>query len=234
MTATLTLEPPTAVTAVAPASAQGAVQSDPADVARLNAMVGNYLDAVTTLDVHSDAFQGKVHDIENLGDDDIRASASVSNRLLDKPAAAMGQTGISEASSVSKSLLNLRRQVEDLDPSRQGDLLSPHDCWGSSRSATVCGITSTSTSPARRTSTRSSTRSITARMSCAVTTPTSSRRRSTSGRSWGACASTCTWDSSWTRSFRSASRRSRRATPTVPRCSRRICSSRSARRCRTC
>ena len=129
-TATLTLEPPAAVSAVAPASAVGAVQIAPSDVAKLDTMVKGYLDAVTTLDVHTDAFQQKVHDIENLGNDDIRASAGVSNRLLDKPTASMGQTGISEASSVSKSLVNLRRQVEDLDPSRQGDLLSPRRLLG--------------------------------------------------------------------------------------------------------
>ena len=129
-TATLTLEPPAAVAVVAPASAEGAVQIDPAAVAKLDTMVKSYLDAVTTLDVHTDAFAQKVHDIENLGDDDIRASASVSNRLLEKPAASMGQTGISEASSVSKSLVSLRRQVEDLDPSHQGDLLSPRRLLG--------------------------------------------------------------------------------------------------------
>ena len=129
-TATLTLEPPSAVTAVAPAAAEGAVQIDPADVAKLDSLVKGYLDAVTTLDVHTDAFAQKVHDIENLGDNDIRASASVSNRLLEKPVASMGQTGVSQASSVSKALVSLRRQVEDLDPAHQGDLLSPKRLLG--------------------------------------------------------------------------------------------------------
>jgi len=120
----LTLEPPSAVSAIAPAAAEGAVQIDPADVAKLDTLVRSYLDVITTLDVHTDAFTQKVHDIENLGDNDIRASANVSNRLLQKPTASMGQTGVGEASSVSKALLNLRRQVEELDPSRQGDVLS--------------------------------------------------------------------------------------------------------------
>src|SRR4051794_833316 len=126
----LTLEAPAAVSGRAPASAVGAVEIARVDVARLDTMVKGYLDAVTTLDVHTDAFQQKVHDIENLGDDDIRASANVSNRLLDKPAASMGQTGISQASDVSKALVNLRRQVEDLDPTQQGDLLSPRRLLG--------------------------------------------------------------------------------------------------------
>ena len=52
-------------------------------------MVATYIDAVSTLDPHSPAFNDKVRDIAKLGDDDIRASASVSNRLLEKPLAAM-------------------------------------------------------------------------------------------------------------------------------------------------
>ncbi len=93
-------------------------------------MVAGYLDAVSTLDTHSQAFSDKISDIGKLGDEDIRASAAVSNRLLEKPIAAMTQGGLTEASSVSKSLLSLRHQVEDLDPSKQGDLLSPHKLLG--------------------------------------------------------------------------------------------------------
>lgn len=129
-TVTLTLEPPAAVMAIAPDQAQGAVKVDPADAAKLDLMVNSYVDAVTTLDVHDAAFQAKVDDIQKLGNQDIRASSQVSNRLLDKPLAAMSQEGIGEASSVSKSLLNLRHTVEDLDPSHSGDLLSPHKLLG--------------------------------------------------------------------------------------------------------
>src|SRR5262249_20756825 len=63
-------------------------------------------------------------------DDDIRASAAVSNRLLEKPLAAVNNGGLTETSTVSKSLLDLRHQVEDLDPSKQGDLLSPRKLLG--------------------------------------------------------------------------------------------------------
>jgi uncharacterized protein YaaN involved in tellurite resistance len=71
-----------------------------------------------------------VRDIQKLGDEDVKASAGVSNRLLDKPMAAMANGGVSEASEVSKSLLSLRRTVEELDPARQGDLLSPRRLLG--------------------------------------------------------------------------------------------------------
>jgi uncharacterized protein YaaN involved in tellurite resistance len=129
-TATLVLEAPPAVAPVAPTQAEGAVPIPAAEQARLDSMVASYLDAVTTLDPHSQAFADKVRDIGKLGDDDIRASAGVSNRLLEKPLAAMQSGGLTEASSVSRSLLDLRRQVEDLDPSKQGDLFSPRKLLG--------------------------------------------------------------------------------------------------------
>jgi uncharacterized protein YaaN involved in tellurite resistance len=65
-----------------------------------------------------------------MGDEDIRKSASVSNALLDKPRAAMTQGGLTEASTVSRSLLDLRHTVEDLDPAHQGDLFSPRKLLG--------------------------------------------------------------------------------------------------------
>jgi uncharacterized protein YaaN involved in tellurite resistance len=123
-TGTLVLEPPAPVEAVPSTKAEESVPISPDDKAKLDGMVASYLDAVSSLDPHSEAFADKVKDIGKLGDDDIRASASVSNRLLEKPMAAMQNGGITETSEVSKSLLNLRRQVEDLDPARQGDLFS--------------------------------------------------------------------------------------------------------------
>ena len=129
-TTTLVLEAPAPVAAVAPTQAAGAVPISAPDRAKLDAMVASYLDAVATLDPHSQAFGDRVRDIGKLGDDDIKASAAVSNRLLDKPIAAMKNGGLSETSAVSKSLLQLRRQVDDLDPARQGDLLSPRKLLG--------------------------------------------------------------------------------------------------------
>jgi uncharacterized protein YaaN involved in tellurite resistance len=128
--ATLTLTPPAPVAAVAPSQAEAAVSIDPKDATRLDGMVTSYIDAVMALDVHDPAFAARVDDIRKLGDDDIRASANVSSRLLDKPMAAMQRGGLSPASEVSQSLLGLRRTVEELDPSKQGDLLSPNKILG--------------------------------------------------------------------------------------------------------
>jgi uncharacterized protein YaaN involved in tellurite resistance len=129
-TATLTLEPPPAVEAVPQTKAAEAVKIEPEQQRNLDQMVSTYLDAVTSLDTHDQAFTARVNDIAKLGDDDIRASAQVSNRLLEKPMAEMSQGGISQASNVTKSLLSLRKTVEDLDPQKQGNLLSPRKLLG--------------------------------------------------------------------------------------------------------
>jgi uncharacterized protein YaaN involved in tellurite resistance len=128
--ATLELAPPAPVVAVPPAQASEMVTLDAATVARLDTMVDSYLAAITSLDVHGGEFASKVKDIQKLGDEDIRASAGVSNRLLDKPMAAMTNGGLTQASVVSRSLLDLRNTVEELDPARQGDLLSPRKLLG--------------------------------------------------------------------------------------------------------
>jgi uncharacterized protein YaaN involved in tellurite resistance len=127
---TLILAAPAPVPLVETTQAAGAVPIPIEDQARLDGMVASYLDAVSALDPHSPAFSDKVRDISKLGEDDIRASAAVSNRLLDKPMAAMQNGGLTESSQVSKSLLGLRREIEDLDPSKQGDLFSPRKLLG--------------------------------------------------------------------------------------------------------
>ena len=93
-------------------------------------MVDRYLEGVTSLDVHGADFAKRVDDIRTMGDEDVRASAAVSNTLLDKPLASMTQGGLTETSTVSKSLLDLRHTVEDLDPAKQGDLFSPRKILG--------------------------------------------------------------------------------------------------------
>ncbi|HEX5827764.1 MAG TPA: toxic anion resistance protein [Candidatus Limnocylindrales bacterium] len=128
--APLVLEAPAPVTTVAPGQAAGAVPIADADRTKLDDMVSGYLDAVMALDVHGQAFSDRMRDIGKLGDDDIRSAASVSNRLLDKPMAAMQHGGLTQSSAVSRSLVELRHQMEDLDPSSQGDLFKPRKLLG--------------------------------------------------------------------------------------------------------
>ena len=126
----LALVAPQPVAQVSDQQAMAAAQQvDPAAAQQIQATVSSYIDQLVTLDPHSPAFDSKVEAIHSLGDADIRASAAVSNRLLQQPAKAMDSGPLSKTSEVSNSLVKLRRTVEDLDPQRQG-LLSKKTLFG--------------------------------------------------------------------------------------------------------
>jgi uncharacterized protein YaaN involved in tellurite resistance len=92
---------------------------DPQTTARLDAAVAAYLDALLTADPRSEAFKKKIDGIHALGNDEIKQSANVSNRMLDRPVGALARAQ-DKSSTVSGALLQLRRTVEDLDPSERG------------------------------------------------------------------------------------------------------------------
>src|SRR6202012_5018474 len=64
-----------------------------------------------------------VNDVAAMGQDDIRSAAAVSNRMLQRPVAALaaaqgaGDDGAAQR-QVANTLVKLRLQVEDLDPSK--------------------------------------------------------------------------------------------------------------------
>lgn len=127
----LTLVPPAAVPAVTDEEAAAQAQNiDATARQRIDATVNNYVEKLLGVDPHSPAFSSQVSAIHNLGDADIRASAAVSNRLLDRPAAAMSSGAFDPKSQISSSLVKLRRTVEDLDPTQQG-LFGKKRRWGS-------------------------------------------------------------------------------------------------------
>jgi uncharacterized protein YaaN involved in tellurite resistance len=128
--ASLALSPAAAVPLVQADHASDTVPLDPEMAAKLDAMVASYLEAVTSLDPGAPELAARATEVRQLGDEDIRAAASVSNRLLESPMGSMTKGGIGEASTISRSLLSLRRTVEDLDPARQGNLLSPRKLFG--------------------------------------------------------------------------------------------------------
>jgi uncharacterized protein YaaN involved in tellurite resistance len=116
----LVLTPPQPVANVTPAQATSTVKLDPATEAQIDATVQTFAQSLATLDIHSPDFQKKVDSVSALGDEDIRQSAQVSNRMLDKPAAAMSSGVFDPTSKVANSLVQLRRTVQDLDPAKQG------------------------------------------------------------------------------------------------------------------
>jgi len=122
----LTLTPPEPVAAITDEEAAGMIQLDPSAAGKIDAMVNGYIESIAALDPQSPDFATKLNAIQSMGDDEIRQSASVSNRLLDKPVKAMESGPFSKGATVSKSLVDLRRTVEDLDPSQQGLLTAKH------------------------------------------------------------------------------------------------------------
>jgi uncharacterized protein YaaN involved in tellurite resistance len=126
----LALVPPAAVTTVTDdqAAAQ-AQQIDPAAKKQIDATVAQYVSTLLSADPHSPAFDQQLNAVHSLGDADIRASAAVSNQLLNRPAAAMSSGPFDPKSNISNSLVKLRRTVEDLDPTQQG-LFGKKHLWG--------------------------------------------------------------------------------------------------------
>jgi len=95
-----------------------APQVPAAAIPGLDAKVDGYLQALLTAQAKSPTFDSKATDVRTMGDDDIRRAAESSNRLLRSPVKALKEGGLSETGKVGKTLLDLRRTVEDLDPSQ--------------------------------------------------------------------------------------------------------------------
>jgi uncharacterized protein YaaN involved in tellurite resistance len=123
----LVLEPPSAVANVSVSAADSMVKLDPATVSTIDTTVSGFVDSLLSLDPHGQDFASKVKSVQDLGDREIRDSANVSSRLLDRPVSAMSK--VDSSGKISTSLVELRHQINELDPSRQG-LLEPHKILG--------------------------------------------------------------------------------------------------------
>jgi uncharacterized protein YaaN involved in tellurite resistance len=115
----LVLAPPQPVVVVAPEQASGAVPLEDAKQVELRTKANAFVADLVSLDTKSPAFSQKVASITSLGEREMRSSAAVSNRMLERPAAAMGKgQGADAQTRVSNTLVDLRTTVTDLDPNR--------------------------------------------------------------------------------------------------------------------
>lgn len=115
----LVLAPPQPVVVVAPEQAAEAVPLEDAKTAELRSKADAFVAELVSLDSRSPAFAQKVGSITAMGEREMRSSAAVSNRMLERPAAAMGKGSAGDAQTrVSNTLIDLRRTVTDLDPNR--------------------------------------------------------------------------------------------------------------------
>ena len=124
----LALTPPEPVAAVPTETAGQRIKLSDEELVRLNTQVANFVETFMTDDVESDAFRQGVEAVSHLGAAEIAASASVANRMLDRPEAA--RNALEKKTGVSKNLSDLRNVVESLDPSAHGHLFSPRRILG--------------------------------------------------------------------------------------------------------
>jgi uncharacterized protein YaaN involved in tellurite resistance len=121
----LKLTPPDPVPAVRPEKAAGLVPVDAGQKSKLETKVQEFIDDLVAQDVNSPAFGQRVDQITNMGRREIAEASGQSNRFLERPVRAMDET-----SGVGTDLAQLRRTVEDLDPSKRGNLLAPRKLFG--------------------------------------------------------------------------------------------------------
>ena len=115
----LVLAPPAPVVVVKDEQAAGAVPLEQGKQAELRAKAQSFVAELASLDARSPAFSQKVSAITSMGEQDMRAAASVSSRMLDRPAAALGKKAGGDAQTrVANTLVDLRTTVTDLDPKR--------------------------------------------------------------------------------------------------------------------
>ncbi len=84
----------------------------------LDAKVDSFMSALSETQAGSPEFAAQAENVRTMGDAEIRRAAETSNRMLDRPVTALKEGGLAEGSTVGKTLLELRRTVEDLDPSQ--------------------------------------------------------------------------------------------------------------------
>ena len=115
----LVLDPPQAVPAVQPAQAENVTGAiDPTAQSAIDAQVDQFVNTVVSEDFHSSQFAKEASAVSALGDKEIRQSADVSNRMLQRPVAVLRDGGMK--TGVAKSLVDLRVTVQDLDPGAHG------------------------------------------------------------------------------------------------------------------
>ncbi|MXO86966.1 toxic anion resistance protein [Altererythrobacter aurantiacus] len=119
------LTPPDPVPAVSAEKAAGLVPVSDEVKTKLQSKVEGFVEALVAEDANSPEFGKKVDQLTNMGRKEIAAASQMSNRFLDRPVRAMDKD-----EGVGANLSELRRTVEDLDPSKRGKLTTGRKILG--------------------------------------------------------------------------------------------------------
>lgn len=112
------LKAPEAVQSVEAQKAPEMVPLSEEDRKRLDDMARSFAEDVLNANSHSPEFKRKLDAVHDLGLGEQRAAAQSSNRMLERPLKATKIGALAEGSEILRGLTDLRRTVEDLDPSR--------------------------------------------------------------------------------------------------------------------
>ena len=115
----LKLTPPEPVVKVAPEKAAGLVPVTDDQKDKLEERVETYIAELIAQDVNSPEFGKRVDQLTNMGRKEMVEAAGQSNRFLDRPIRQMD-----DEQGVGADLAELRRTVEDLDPSKRVNLMT--------------------------------------------------------------------------------------------------------------
>lgn len=121
----LKLEAPAVLNPVEPQDAAGLVPLKEEERSALEVKVDSFIDELVAIDANSPEFGKKIDQLTNMGRKEIADAAGQSNRFLDRPVKA-----IDSDTGIGADLTELRRTVEDLDPSKRGNLLAPKKLFG--------------------------------------------------------------------------------------------------------
>jgi uncharacterized protein YaaN involved in tellurite resistance len=125
----IVLSPPAPIAVVDPQKADTMVEIDPNAATQLDQTAQSFVDSLDQVQPTEPEFSKKGDAVRAMGDREIRQSAEVSNRMLQRPVRALDQGLLNDKSPVGKSLVDLRKTIDDLDPSRQG-LFTPKKLLG--------------------------------------------------------------------------------------------------------
>ena len=124
-TSTFQLEPPEVIAPVALDAAREAVPLKPELQKQVDDQVLRFIDALATEDVHSDAFKSRLDSAFALGKEEIStASSLMQGRFMQR-----NFVGV-EDTSAFKAISEIRGQLDELNPGREGDLLQPRKLLG--------------------------------------------------------------------------------------------------------
>lgn len=124
------LTPPAPVLPIKAENVGHMVQLDPAALPELDAQVERFINDTLTLEMQDPVFKERMESIHRLGDSDVLKSATMSNRMLDRPVRLLDNGLFNDGVGIGKNLIDLRKKIDELNPAKQGDLFKPRKILG--------------------------------------------------------------------------------------------------------